>query len=105
MKKVAYAIVIAVFSFVGGIVGDVPPGSVPEAVAVRNPSQLQMAVRSGVTHIVIAEHLDMTTTPRFSETTIMDAGMLAIVPNEFGQYTQTIRVRSYLQRAACHEYD
>ena len=92
-------------AFVGGVVGDVPLVSVPEAVAVSNPSQLQVAVRSGVTHIVIAEHLDMTTTPRFFETTVLDAGMLAIVPNEDGQYTRTIRVRSYLQRAACHEYD
>ena len=69
-----------------------PPGRL-EAVEVRNPSQFQVAVREGVKHIVINEHLDMRSTPRFSETTIMDAGMIAIVPNELGKYTETIRVQ------------
>lgn len=96
MKTVVYAMVFAVLTFGGGgVVGDVPPGaiSIPEAVAVRSPSQLQVAVRSGVKHIVINEHLDMTSSPRFSRTTVLDAGMLAIVPNEYGEYTRTIRVR------------
>ena len=95
MKTVVYAMVFAVLTFGGGVVGDVPPGtmSIPEAVAVSSPSQLQVAVRSGVKHIVINEHLDMTSSPRFSRTTVLDAGMLAIVPNENGEYTRTIRVR------------
>lgn len=101
MRRFTYAAVCIMMTFVASVVGDVP-ASTPEAVAVRNPSQFQVAVRSGVKHIVINEHLDMTTTPRFSETTIMDAGMIAIVPNEKGEYTRTIRVRCHLRLHDVH---
>ena len=100
MRKVIEAVLLAVLAFVGDVAGNVSPLS-PEAMAVSNPSQLQEAVRAGTRHVVINQHLDMTATPRFSETTVLDAAMLAIVRNENGEYTQSIVVRRYLQRAAC----
>ena len=96
-----YAILLS--SFIASVSGNA--SATPEAVVVSNPSQFQRAVRQGVNHIVIAEHLDMTNTPRFSETTIMDAGMIAIVPNEQNEYTKSIRVRpSATQIQCCNMY-
>lgn len=52
-----------------------------EAMPVYTPDQFQRAVREGVDHVIVSEHLDMTATPRFSEDTVMDSAMVAIVPN------------------------
>lgn len=95
MRGLIYPSILAVAMYVSGVSGNAS-GNPPRAVPVRNPAQFQEAVRSGVAHIVINEHLDMTTTPRFSETTIMDAGMIAIVSNPNGGWTRTIRVRGCL---------
>lgn len=91
--------VILLLSSIASVSGNA--SATPEAVVVSNPSQFQRAVRQGVNHIVIAEHLDMTNTPRFSETTIMDAGMIFIVPNDQNEYTKSIRVRRSATQMQC----
>ena len=98
LRKIAA--VFRLMAFVGGVAGDTSANT-PEAVAVTSsykavtsPSEFQDAVRSGVKHIIINEHLDMTTTLRFSETTIADTVVIAIAPNDDG-YTSTIRVRGH----------
>ena len=93
MKNVMNATALAVLSVAGGVADTVLSTTPAGVAAVTSPSQFQEAVRSGVKHIVINEHLDMTTTPSFSETTRPDAGAIAVVLNSNREYTNTIRVR------------
>ena len=67
--------------------------STSQGVRVTTPEELQEQVRLGTRHIVIAEHLNMVDTPRFSETTSMDDAMLSIV-QAGDNITNTIRVSS-----------
>lgn len=99
VKNCIKAILLAALPFMGVVVSDMLPGP-PLAVAVRNPAEFQEAVRGGVRHVVITEHLDMTTTPRSPNATILDAGIIAVVANEFGRHTATIRVRRCLSMRA-----
>ena len=64
-----------------------------EPVEVATPEDFQEQVRLGTPHIVITEHLDMATTSRFSESTIMPNSLISIV-KAGDAITQTIRVRS-----------
>lgn len=73
-----------------GVMGNAPRAL--RATVVFNPAQLQEAVRSGAEHIVINDHIDMRATPRFSEATSLDSGMVAIVANAQAGYTKTIMV-------------
>lgn len=84
----------------GQVVRDTSAGGTPPAVVVATPGQFQEAVRAGVEHIVISDHLDMTQTPRFSETTVMDSGMIAVVPSIAESSIRSIRVR-LMQAHAC----
>lgn len=59
---------------------------------VFSASQFREAVRAGIKHIVIKEHLDMIDTPAFSHSTADGAWLINIVPNAENQYTSTIRV-------------
>eukprot|EP00892_Ulva_mutabilis_P003623 jgi/Ulvmu1/1632/UM113_0009.1 len=61
------------------------------AVNVTTPVQFQEAVRTGVAHIVIQEHLDMRTVLRWSETTRMNSSVIAITHRADGRHTTTIR--------------
>ena len=92
IRKYINATAIALVSFGGSVEGNVLADP-PDTVAVRNASQFREAVRWGIKHIVITEHLNMTTAGRLSEATALDAGVVAVVPNAFGRYTETIRVR------------
>lgn len=71
--------------------------------------QFQEAVRVGVEHIVLGDHIDMTDSLRFSRFTVLDSAMIAIVPNIQGGYTKSIRVRRWprakLQRWLAHGFD
>ena len=88
------AAVCGLLAFAGHTAGDTSASTIEAVpVAVASPTEFQDAVRSGVKHIIINEHLDMTTTPRFSETTIADTAVIAIVPNANKGYASTIRVR------------
>lgn len=79
--------------------GNIPSGlSSPGATEVTSPAQLQQAVRAGITHVVVRDHLDMTSTPAFLEAVSMDDGMLSIIPNAAGNHTQSIRVRRLQMR-------
>lgn len=74
-----------------GVTGNAPRAR--GATAVSNPAQFQEAVRSGAEHIVINDHINMEASPRFSEATTLDSGMIAVVANAQGGYTKSIRVR------------
>lgn len=73
------------------------PGAAAGAIVVTTPSQLQEAVRSGQRHVIINDHLDLTKSPKFSETTALDTSVLAVVQTGSGHFTQSIQVRP-LQR-------
>lgn len=79
-----------ILAFVGCTSGNAP---VPGATVILSAAQFQEAVRAGVEHIVIGDHLDMTSSLRFSRFTVFDSAMIAIVPNIQGGYTKSIRVR------------
>lgn len=64
-----------------------------QVVEVATPAAFQEQVRLGTPHIVITEHLDMTNSGAFSESTLMPASVISIV-RAGNEMTQTIRVRS-----------
>lgn len=63
-----------------------------EAVQVSTPDDFQQQVRLGSTHIVITDHLNMTDSPRFLETSVMDTGVISI-EQAGDRLTRSIRVR------------
>ena len=95
MLRPAYLLIYWVFVHCCKPAGSVPLGS-PDATAVTHPAQLQQAIRAGVKHVVVRQHLDMTSTPAFREAVSMDDGMLSLIPNAAGNHTQSIRVRRHL---------
>lgn len=79
-----------------GVAADVvvsDAGTLSESVVVTTPAELQEAVRSGLRHVIINDHLDLTQAPRFSETTVLDSSVLAVGQTRSGQYTASIQVR------------
>ena len=94
IKRLIFVVLYGVVAFAGKAV-IMASLTQSQAAVVTNPSQFQVAVRLGVKHIVIVEHLDMTKTPRFSESTVMDTAMIAIVSNSEGENTTSIRVRGH----------
>ena len=64
-----------------------------EAVEVTTPEEFQEQVRLGTPHIVITQHLDMSTASPFMEGTVMPNSLISLV-NSGDAITQTIRVRS-----------
>eukprot|EP00892_Ulva_mutabilis_P003551 jgi/Ulvmu1/1568/UM110_0031.1 len=68
--------------------------SVVDVASVTTPSELQKAVRSGVQHVIINNHIDMTKNLRVEGSAGPPAdakGPLSIQQNANGQYTKTIR--------------
>lgn len=80
-----------ILSFVTKTVGNA--SNARPGLGVSTPSQFQEAVRAGIKHVVIKDHLDMRNTAKFSYATKLDTGMIAIVANARNQYTSSIRVR------------
>eukprot|EP00892_Ulva_mutabilis_P004011 jgi/Ulvmu1/1982/UM012_0144.1 len=74
---------------------DSDPAAEATTVSVTNPTQFLAAIRSGVRHVVISEHLDMTSlsTQQFSDDSPLNDVMtlIAITPNMSGGHTGTIR--------------
>lgn len=89
------------------VVSDAKPSAAPAqrsaaTAFVSTAAELQQAVRDSVTHIVVQDHIDMTSVDRWSHITgrdtVMDAAGLAIWRNQSGEYTASIRVRSSATR-------
>lgn len=61
--------------------------------SVSTPAQLQDAVRQGVPHIIVAENLDMASTPSSTDSSDQEDYILTIARTLEGRYTRSIRVR------------
>ena len=79
-----------VYACLGFATGSLSP---QDAVTVSTPSAFQDAVHSGVRHVVIGEHLDMTLTEASGLTNRLEDGMIAVRANDDGEHTRSIRVR------------
>lgn len=79
-----------VYACLGFAAGSLSP---QDAVSVSTPPAFQDAVHSGVRHVVIVEHLDMTLTEASGLTNRLSDGMIAVRANDDGEYTHSIRVR------------
>eukprot|EP00892_Ulva_mutabilis_P006506 jgi/Ulvmu1/4227/UM019_0206.1 len=71
--------------------GDWPPLADLDFVSVTTPRQLQEALRSGVQHVVVNDHIDISELPSLYSNEGPGAHVLAIQQNGRGQYTKSIR--------------
>ena len=70
------------------------PAAANDIAEVTTARQLQESIRSGVQHVIVNSHIDISILPSLSGHSGPGARVLAIQQNSDGQYTKTIRVRS-----------
>ena len=64
---------------------------------VTTSEEFQEALRSGVTHVYITDHIDMTEAPLFSDNLVSNAAVAGVFPSSEGRQTKTIRVRCLMK--------
>ena len=69
------------------------PVNAIDFVPVTTPRQLQESVSTGVSHVVINDHIDISELPSLSGRSGPGADVLDIQRNSNGQYTRSIVVR------------
>ena len=72
-----------------------------DIVSVTTPRQLQESVSTGVAHVIVNEHLDISKLPSLSGILGPGAEVLAIQRNSDGQYTKSIVVRCTFDPNLC----
>ena len=91
-------VVFVLFTAWIGIRGSDARASVIDCISVTTPRQLQESVSTGVTHVVVNDHIDISNLPSLSGSLGQGAEVLTIQRNSNGRYTKSIVVRCSFTR-------